>query len=61
MKFSLLILTAVASAVPLMRRQETDVSVSDIDKFRDAKNSLPESGVYRLDIVPGRKEGESSK
>lgn len=60
MKFALLALATIASAAPLIEHQETDVSVSDLQKFKDADNSLPDSGTYRLDIVPGRKEGESS-
>ncbi|TIA97672.1 hypothetical protein E3P77_02952 [Wallemia ichthyophaga] len=60
MKFALIALAAAASAVPLNRRQDSHVTTSNLDKLRDENNSLPESGVYRLDIVPGRKEGESS-
>ncbi|TIB10724.1 hypothetical protein E3P92_03122 [Wallemia ichthyophaga] len=60
MKFALIALAAAASAVPLNRRQDSHVNTSNLDKLRDENNSLPESGVYRLDIVPGRKEGESS-
>lgn len=63
MKVLALALFSVATALPFFKRQDSDVAVdmSDIQKFKEAQNSLPDSGTYRLDIVPGRKDGESSK
>lgn len=62
MKVLALALFSVATALPFFKRQDSDVAVdmSDIQKFKEAQNSLPDSGTYRLDIVPGRKDGESS-
>ncbi|TIB89169.1 hypothetical protein E3Q06_00194 [Wallemia mellicola] len=61
MRVLALALFSVATALPLFKRQDSDVAVdmSDIKKFKEAQNSLPDSGTYRLDIVPGRKDGES--